>query len=119
MVIAGPCSVESREQLLETAQGVRDAGASLLRGGAYKPRTSPYDFQGLGVEALKILQEAREETGLPIVTEVMSTEDVDVVSRIRGHAAGGRAQHAELPAAAAAGARRSGRCCSSAALRRR
>src|SRR5580692_147074 len=80
VVMAGPCSVESREQLLSTARAVRDAGGSILRGGAYKPRTSPYDFQGLGVEALELLKEAREETGLPIVTEVMSTEDVDMVS---------------------------------------
>jgi 3-deoxy-7-phosphoheptulonate synthase len=80
VVIAGPCSVESREQLLETARGVRDAGATLLRGGAYKPRTSPYDFQGLGESALKILKEVSEETGLPVVTEVMSTEDADIVS---------------------------------------
>ncbi len=79
VVIAGPCSVESREQLLETAQGVKQAGASMLRGGAYKPRTSPYEFQGLGIEALKILREARELTGLPVVTEVMSTEDVDLI----------------------------------------
>lgn len=79
VVIAGPCSVESREQLLSTAHAVKKAGASLLRGGAYKPRTSPYDFQGLGVEALKILREASEETGLPVVTEVMSTEDVDLI----------------------------------------
>jgi 3-deoxy-7-phosphoheptulonate synthase len=78
-VIAGPCSVESREQLLETAHGVKRAGANMLRGGAYKPRTSPYEFQGLGIEALKILREAREQTGLPVVTEVMSTEDVDVI----------------------------------------
>jgi len=79
VVIAGPCSVESREQLFSTAHAVKKAGASLLRGGAYKPRTSPYDFQGLGIEALKILREAREETGLPVVTEVMSTEDVDLI----------------------------------------
>src|SRR5271155_660346 len=79
VVIAGPCSVESREQLLETAQGVKRAGATMLRGGAYKPRTSPYEFQGLGIEALKILREAREITGLPVVTEVMSTEDVDLI----------------------------------------
>jgi len=79
VVIAGPCSVESREQLLETARGVRKAGATMLRGGAYKPRTSPYEFQGLGIEALKILGEARELTGLPVVTEVMSTEDVDLI----------------------------------------
>ncbi len=79
VVIAGPCSVESREQLLDTARAVKRAGASMLRGGAYKPRTSPYDFQGLGIEALKILQEAKQETGLPIVTEVMSTEDIDLI----------------------------------------
>ena len=79
VVIAGPCSVESREQLLETAHGVKRAGAAMLRGGAYKPRTSPYEFQGLGIEALKILREAREQTGLPVVTEVMSTEDVDLI----------------------------------------
>jgi len=79
VVIAGPCSVESREQLLETARGVKRAGANMLRGGAYKPRTSPYEFQGLGIEALKILREARELTGLPVVTEVMSTEDVDLI----------------------------------------
>ena len=78
-MIAGPCSVESREQLLETAHGVKRAGASMLRGGAYKPRTSPYEFQGLGIEALKILREARELTGLPVVTEVMSTEDTDLI----------------------------------------
>ncbi|MGC2324113.1 MAG: 3-deoxy-7-phosphoheptulonate synthase, partial [Terriglobales bacterium] len=79
VVIAGPCSVESREQLLTTARAVKSAGARLLRGGAYKPRTSPYDFQGLGEEALELLAEARRETGLPVVTEVMSTEDVDVI----------------------------------------
>jgi 3-deoxy-7-phosphoheptulonate synthase len=79
VIIAGPCSVESREQLMEAARGVQRAGAHMLRGGAYKPRTSPYDFQGLGVEALGFLREAREETGLPIVTEVMGTEDVSLV----------------------------------------
>ncbi len=79
VVMAGPCSVESREQLMETARGVKAAGAHLLRGGAYKPRTSPYDFQGLGLEGLKILAEARKETGLPIVTEVMGVEDLDAV----------------------------------------
>jgi 3-deoxy-7-phosphoheptulonate synthase len=79
VVIAGPCSVESREQLLETAHAVKRAGAVMLRGGAYKPRTSPYDFQGLGIEALKILREAKEQTGLPVVTEVMSTEDTDII----------------------------------------
>jgi 3-deoxy-7-phosphoheptulonate synthase len=80
VVMAGPCSVESREQILETARAVKAAGAHMLRGGAYKPRSSPYDFQGLGVEALEILSEARAETGLPVVTEVMGTEEVDVVS---------------------------------------
>ncbi|MBZ5667104.1 MAG: 3-deoxy-7-phosphoheptulonate synthase [Acidobacteriia bacterium] len=80
VVIAGPCSVESREQLLSTARAVKAAGAKLLRGGAYKPRTSPYDFQGLGLEALRLLREAREQTGLPVVTEVLSTEDVELIS---------------------------------------
>src|SRR4051794_15859906 len=70
-LIAGPCTVESREQTLTTARVVRDAGAALFRGGAYKPRTSPYAFQGLGQEGLRLLAEAREETGLPIVTELM------------------------------------------------
>ena len=80
VVMAGPCSVESREQLLETAHAVKASGARLLRGGAYKPRTSPYDFQGLGVEALRFLKEASEATGLPIVTEVMSEVDVETVA---------------------------------------
>jgi 3-deoxy-7-phosphoheptulonate synthase len=80
VVMAGPCSVESREQLRETALAVKAAGAQMLRGGAYKPRTSPYDFQGLGVEALRLLREAGDETGLPIVTEVMSEADVEVVA---------------------------------------
>ena len=79
VVMAGPCSVETREQILSTAHAVKKAGASMLRGGAYKPRTSPYEFQGLGEEALKLLAEAREETGLPVVTEVMSTEDADLI----------------------------------------
>jgi len=80
VVIAGPCSVESREQMLAAAEGVKAAGAKLLRGGAYKPRTSPYDFQGLGLEALLILREVSKRTGLAVVSEVMSTEDIDVVS---------------------------------------
>jgi len=80
IVIAGPCSVESRRQILETARSVKAAGANMLRGGAYKPRTSPYDFQGLGAKALGWLAEAREETGLPIVTEVLSQEDVERVA---------------------------------------
>jgi 3-deoxy-7-phosphoheptulonate synthase len=80
VIIAGPCSVESRDQMVTTALAVKKAGARMLRGGAYKPRTSPYDFQGLGLEALKILAEAREVSGLPVVTEVMSTEDVDLIA---------------------------------------
>ena len=78
-LIAGPCTVESREQTLQTARVVRDAGATLLRGGAYKPRTSPYAFQGLGVEGLRLLAEAKAETGLPIVTELMDLRDIDDV----------------------------------------
>lgn len=80
VVMAGPCSVESEEQLMETARAVKFAGADMLRGGAYKPRTSPYDFQGLGVEALRLLRDASAETGLPIVTEVMSEADAEVVA---------------------------------------
>ncbi len=79
VVMAGPCSVESREQVFETAENVKKAGAKMLRGGAYKPRTSPYEFQGLGLEGLEILRAAKERFGLPIVTEVMSTEDVDII----------------------------------------
>jgi 3-deoxy-7-phosphoheptulonate synthase len=79
-VIAGPCSVESREMLRQTATAVKCAGASMLRGGAFKPRTSPYSFQGLGVEALKILAEVRSITGLPVVTEILDTRHVDVVA---------------------------------------
>jgi 3-deoxy-7-phosphoheptulonate synthase len=80
VVMAGPCAVESEDQLLRTADAVAAAGARILRGGAYKPRTSPYAFQGLGVEGLKILHKARQATGLAIVTEAMSEEDVDVVA---------------------------------------
>jgi len=79
-IIAGPCSVESREMLVDTARIVAKAGATMLRGGAYKPRTSPYAFQGLGVEALRLLAEVRAETGLPVVTEVMDTRQVDLVA---------------------------------------
>ena len=81
VIIAGPCSVESRQQLLETAHAVREAGAHVLRGGAYKPRTSPYSFQGMGEEGLQILAEAREVTGLAVVTEVMAIEQVELVSQ--------------------------------------
>ena len=80
VVMAGPCAVESEDQLLRTAEAVCEAGARILRGGAYKPRSSPYAFQGLGVEGLKLLKKAREETGLAIVTEVMSEEDVDLIA---------------------------------------
>jgi len=79
VVMAGPCSVESREQILETAHAVKEAGAHILRGGAFKPRTSPYSFQGLGEEGLRYLAEAREATGLPIITEVMSPDDVALI----------------------------------------
>lgn len=80
VVMAGPCSVESREQIFAAARAVKEAGASILRGGAYKPRTSPYEFQGLGVEALRLLSEVRETLHMPVVTEVMGTEDVDLIS---------------------------------------
>ena len=79
VVMAGPCAVESRDQILSTARAVRDSGAQILRGGAFKPRTSPYSFQGLGEEGLKLLAAAREETQLPIITEVTSPELVDLV----------------------------------------
>ena len=80
VIMAGPCAVESRQQLLEAAQAVKEAGARVLRGGAYKPRTSPYSFQGLGQEALEMLAEARTLTGLPVVTEVMAPHDVPLVA---------------------------------------
>jgi 3-deoxy-7-phosphoheptulonate synthase len=80
-LIAGPCSVESRSQILETAQAVKEAGATALRGGAFKPRTSPYAFQGMGEEGLQFLAEARNLTGLPIVTEAMSEDQVVLVAR--------------------------------------
>ena len=81
-MIAGPCTVESRDQLLTTARIVKDAGGSLLRGGAYKPRTSPYAFQGLGQEGLRLLAEAKAETGLPIVTELMDARDLEPVLEV-------------------------------------
>jgi 3-deoxy-7-phosphoheptulonate synthase len=81
VLIAGPCSVESREQLMETAQAVKEAGATALRGGAFKPRTSPYSFQGLGEKGLELLAEAREATGLPVVTEVMEPGLVPLVAK--------------------------------------
>ena len=81
IIIAGPCSVESEEQVLEIAKSVKRKGGSILRGGAFKPRTSPYSFQGLGEEGLRYLAKAREETGLPIVTEVMDTRDIPLVAK--------------------------------------
>jgi 3-deoxy-7-phosphoheptulonate synthase len=81
-IIAGPCAVESRSQLLETATAVHRAGAAMLRGGAYKPRTSPYAFQGLGEEGLELLAEAKEHTGLPVVTEVLDARDVPRVAEV-------------------------------------
>jgi 3-deoxy-7-phosphoheptulonate synthase len=81
VIIAGPCSVENRSQLLETAHAVREAGAHALRGGVYKPRTSPYSFQGLGEAGLELLVEAREQTGLPVVTEVMREEQIPLLTR--------------------------------------
>src|SRR5712691_6724683 len=80
-MVAGPCAVESKEQMLIVARAVKSAGAHVLRGGAFKPRTSPYSFQGLGEEGLRILAEAREATGLPILTEALDTESVDLVER--------------------------------------
>ncbi|OLE38838.1 MAG: 3-deoxy-7-phosphoheptulonate synthase [Actinobacteria bacterium 13_1_20CM_3_68_9] len=81
-LIAGPCTVESRDQTLEVARTVAEGGASMLRGGAYKPRTSPYSFQGLGAEGLRLLQEAKDETGLPIVTELMDVRDIPDVAEV-------------------------------------
>ena len=80
VIIAGPCSVENHEQLMETAKAVKSGGGVILRGGAFKPRSSPYNFQGLGEEGLKLLMEARKKTGLPIVTEVMDTRLVELVA---------------------------------------
>jgi 3-deoxy-7-phosphoheptulonate synthase len=80
LLIAGPCSVESRSQILEIAHAVREAGAHALRGGAFKPRTSPYSFQGMGEPGLELLAEARQQTGLPIVTEVMAPDQVDLIA---------------------------------------
>jgi len=80
IVMAGPCSVESEKQIMQAAEGVAKAGAKMLRGGAFKPRTSPYDFQGMEVEGLKLLQKAKKATGLAIITEVMSDRDVDLIA---------------------------------------
>ncbi|MCH6575849.1 MAG: 3-deoxy-7-phosphoheptulonate synthase, partial [Bacteroidetes bacterium] len=80
-VIAGPCSVENEQQMLETARAVKAAGASMLRGGAFKPRTSPYTFQGLGEDGLKLLKEVGNEFDLPIVTEIMDPGDIDILEK--------------------------------------
>ena len=80
-IIAGPCSVESRQQIIEAAHAVKEAGATALRGGAFKPRTSPYSFQGMGEEGLQLLAEAREATGLPVVTEAMSPDQIPLVEK--------------------------------------
>ncbi|MCZ6614214.1 MAG: 3-deoxy-7-phosphoheptulonate synthase [Chloroflexi bacterium] len=81
VIMAGPCSVESEQQVMDTARAVKEAGGNILRGGAFKPRSSPYSFRGLGEEGLKYLASAKDETGLPIITEVMDTRDVEMVSR--------------------------------------
>ena len=81
VVMAGPCAVENEKQLLTTAYEVKKAGAQILRGGAFKPRSSPYSFRGMGVQGLQLLAKAREETGLPVITEVMSPEDVGMVAQ--------------------------------------
>jgi len=81
VIMAGPCSVEDEEQMVSTAKAVKAAGATILRGGAFKPRTSPYSFRGMGEDGLKLLQTAKQETGLPIITEVMSTADVETVAK--------------------------------------
>jgi 3-deoxy-7-phosphoheptulonate synthase len=78
-IMAGPCSVESRSMIIESAHAIKEAGGSILRGGAFKPRSSPYSFQGLGEEGLRYLAEAREQTGLPIITEVMTPEDIELI----------------------------------------
>jgi 3-deoxy-7-phosphoheptulonate synthase len=99
VLMAGPCSVESEEQLLTTARAVKAAGATILRGGAYKPRTSPYEFQGLGKEGLRLLDMARKETGLKIITEVLSErEHRGVVARRRVHHVGGELERPALRA---------------------
>ena len=81
-IVAGPCAIEGREGFLEAAQAVKEAGADMLRGGAFKPRTSPYSFQGLGEQGLKIMAEARELTGLPLVTEVMDQKSIAMVAEL-------------------------------------
>ncbi|MEO6891137.1 MAG: 3-deoxy-7-phosphoheptulonate synthase [Ktedonobacteraceae bacterium] len=109
VIMAGPCAVEGREQLLATARAVKAAGASVLRGGAFKPRTSPYQFQGLGIEGLHLLAEAREATGLPIVTEVMEPEMVETVAQYADILQIGSRNMQNFPLLAAAGRHSAGR----------
>ncbi len=99
VIIAGPCAVESMEQLAETAVSVRNSHAKILRGGAFKPRSSPYSFQGLGEEGLKMLREISNKTGMPVVTEVMDTRQVEISLQICRYAPGRITQYAELPVA--------------------
>src|SRR5665213_522834 len=106
VIAAGPCSIEGFDMLLASARHVKAAGASLLRGGAFKPRTSPYAFQGLGDEGLVIMAEVRDRTGIPIVTEVLDTRQVDRVAQNCRRHAGRRSQHAELRIARGIGALR-------------
>ena len=104
-VMAGPCSVESRDQLMETVDFVAGHGATIIRGGAFKPRTSPYSFQGLGVEGLRYLAEARQRTGMPVITEVMEPSAGRHRGGVRRHPPDRHPQHAELLAAARVRAR--------------
>ncbi len=100
VVMAGPCSVESKEQVFTAAELVAKAGAKVLRGGAFKPRSSPYTFQGLGLEALKLLREAGDRYGLAVISEVMEISQIELMHALRRHFPGGRAQHAEFQLAA-------------------
>lgn len=109
VIIAGPCAVENREQLLETARAVKAAGAQVLRGGAFKPRTSPYQFQGLGLEGLRLLAEARDLTGLPVITEVMEPEMVETVAQYADMLQIGSRNMQNFPLLRAAGCNASGR----------
>jgi 3-deoxy-7-phosphoheptulonate synthase len=97
-VIAGPCSVENHDQILEVAEAVKKSGANLLRGGAFKPRTSPYDFQGLHGEGLRLLSEAKKATGLPIVTELMDMKDFDLFADVDAEGSGSHRQDHSLEA---------------------
>ena len=101
--MAGPCSVESREQTFEIARQLRDMGVKIMRGGAFKPRTSPYSFQGMGEEGLQILADVREELGMSIITEVMAPDEVALVARYADILADRHAQYAELPPAGRGG----------------